>query len=90
GRPSGRSSDVNFDQINEKLNRILKILGAGKEPVEGKQKFKKPKKEEQPNKIEEEKPKNIEKDIKQELPDLEEPKNVMEKKPKKKAKKKKE
>ncbi len=49
----GRPSDGNFDQINEKLNKILKILGATKEPVKEKEQpeLKKPKK------IEKEKPK---------------------------------
>lgn len=73
GRPSGKPSDGNFDQINEKLNKILKILEAAKEPVEEK---------EQP---ELKKPKKIE----EEQPELEYAKSEEKKKPKKKKPKKK-
>ena len=49
----GKRSNENIDQINKKLDKILKILEAAKEPVEEKEQpeLKKPKK------IEEEKPK---------------------------------
>ena len=59
--------NANLDKINEKLNRILKIL---EEHVKGKPELKKPKK--QDKKIEEEKPK------KTELPVLEKPKKIEE------------
>ncbi|MCH8329390.1 MAG: enterotoxin, partial [Nanoarchaeota archaeon] len=64
------------DQINKKLDKILRILET--KLVDEQPKSKKPKK------FEEEKPKEIEN-----LPVLEEPKSIEIKKPKKKAKKKK-
>ena len=61
GREAGsRSESVkpinneNFDQINKKLDKILKILETAKEPVEEKPELKKPKKiEEEPPDLEE-------------------------------------
>ena len=70
----------NLDQINNKLDKILRLLEGKKESVK-----EKPKKEEQPEVKE---PKNLGKDIEKELPDLEEPKKI-EKPKKKRAKKKK-
>ena len=64
----GKQSNENLDQINKKLDKILNILGAAKEPVEDLPEFKKPKKEEKPKKIEEEQP------------DLEKPKKKAKKK----------
>ena len=77
GKPSGKPSNENLDQINRKLDRILKILGSGKEQAEKKPEFKKPKNIEKV--IEEEKP-----ELKEELPVLEEPKIIKKKKPRKK------
>jgi len=68
-------SDDNLDQINKKLDKILNILG--EKPVEKKEK------------PESKKPKSIEEDIEKELPVLEEPKSIVKKPKKKKAKKKK-
>ena len=44
GSGSGKQSNENFDQINKKLDEILKILEPAKEPVEEKPELKKPKK----------------------------------------------
>lgn len=71
GRPN---NNENIDQINKKLDKIIRLLGGEKEPVKEKQESKKPK--------------SLEKDIEEELPYLEEPKSI-EKPKKKKAKKKK-
>ena len=47
-------NNENFDQINKKLDKILKILETAKEPVEEKPELKKPKKiEEEPPDLEE-------------------------------------
>lgn len=73
-------SGQKFDQINKKLDRILKILEPGKEQAEKKPEFKKPKNIEKV--IEEEKSKKIE----EEQPELEYAKSI--KKPKKKKPKK--
>ena len=73
GKPN---KNENFDQINKKLDKILRILET--KLVDEQPKSKKPKE------FEEEKPKEIEN-----LPVLEEPKSIEIKKPKKKAKKKK-
>ena len=68
-------SGEKFDQLNRKLDKILSILEAAKEPVEEKPELKKPK--------------SLEKDIEEEQPDLEKPRSIERKNQKKKKAKKK-
>ena len=76
GKPK---SNENLDQINKKLDKIIRLLGGEKEPVEEKEKPKKIEK----GQPELKKPKSIE-----DLPVLEEPKSLEEPKKKKPKKKK--